>query len=67
MVKVVASRSISLEIEGREVVISHPDKVFFARTGHTKLDLVNYYLAVAGRDSGGRRAAYGDEAVRQWG
>jgi bifunctional non-homologous end joining protein LigD len=36
-----------LEIEGREVVITHPDKVFFPRTGHTKLDLVNYYLAVA--------------------
>ena len=36
-----------LEIEGREVVITNPDKVFFPRTGHTKLDLVNYYLAVA--------------------
>jgi DNA ligase D-like protein (predicted polymerase) len=36
-----------LEIEGREVTITNPDKVFFARTGHTKLDLVNYYLAVA--------------------
>ncbi|MBV9324398.1 MAG: non-homologous end-joining DNA ligase [Chloroflexi bacterium] len=40
-------RSVSLEIEGREVAISNPDKVFFPRTGHTKLDLVNYYLAVA--------------------
>src|SRR5260370_21208148 len=42
-----ASRSLSLEIEGREVVITNPDKVFFPKTGHTKLDLVNYYLAVA--------------------
>ena len=41
------SRGLSLEIEGREVVITNPDKVFFPRTGHTKLDLVNYYLAVA--------------------
>ena len=29
------------------MVITNPDKVFFPRTGHTKLDLVNYYLAVA--------------------
>jgi DNA ligase D-like protein (predicted polymerase) len=36
-----------LEIEGREVLITNPDKVFFPKTGHTKLDLVNYYLAVA--------------------
>ena len=36
-----------LEVAGREVTISNPDKVFFLRTGHTKLDLVRYYLAVA--------------------
>ena len=36
-----------LEIDGRAVAISNPDKVFFPRTGHTKLDLINYYLAVA--------------------
>jgi DNA ligase D-like protein (predicted polymerase) len=41
------ARTLTLEIEGREVVITNPDKVFFPRTGHTKLDLVNYYLAVA--------------------
>ncbi len=32
---------------GREVTITNPDKVFFPKTGHTKLDLVRYYLAVA--------------------
>ena len=37
----------TLEIAGREVAISNPGKVFFPRTGHTKLDLVRYYLAVA--------------------
>jgi DNA ligase D-like protein (predicted polymerase) len=47
MVKAVASRSIGLEVEGREVAITNPDKLFFPKTGHTKLDLVNYYLAVA--------------------
>src|SRR5438067_436247 len=42
-----ATRTLTLEVEGRSVVITNPDKVFFPRTGHTKLDLVNYYLAVA--------------------
>ena len=34
-------------IAGREVTITNPDKVFFPRTGYTKLDLVKYYAAVA--------------------
>jgi bifunctional non-homologous end joining protein LigD len=38
---------VVLEIEGREVAITNPDKVFFPKTGHTKLDVVNYYLAIA--------------------
>jgi bifunctional non-homologous end joining protein LigD len=36
-----------LEVAGREVAVSNPQKVYFPRTGHTKLDLVRYYLAVA--------------------
>jgi len=36
-----------LTIDGREVTITNPGKVFFAETGTTKLDLVRYYLAVA--------------------
>jgi len=36
-----------LEVGGRSVPVSHPDKVYFPRTGHTKLDLVRYYLSVA--------------------
>ena len=36
-----------IEIAGRMVTISNPDKVYFPRTGHTKLDLVRYYLSVA--------------------
>ena len=32
---------------GRDVEVSSPDKVFFADRGETKLDLVNYYLAMA--------------------
>jgi DNA ligase D-like protein (predicted polymerase) len=36
-----------LQIAGRKVPVSNPDKVFFPGTGHTKLDLVRYYLSVA--------------------
>jgi bifunctional non-homologous end joining protein LigD len=36
-----------LEAADHEVPVSNPGKVFFPRTGHTKLDLVRYYLAVA--------------------
>jgi bifunctional non-homologous end joining protein LigD len=36
-----------LELNGHEVKVSNPDKIFFKEIGVTKLDLVNYYLAVA--------------------
>src|SRR3954465_4158651 len=37
-----------LSIEGREVRITHPDKLYFSKEVRvTKLDLVRYYLAVA--------------------
>jgi DNA ligase D-like protein (predicted polymerase) len=42
-----ASPKQVLEVAGREVTVSNPGKVYFPRTGHTKLDLVRYYLAVA--------------------
>ena len=42
-----ADRKTVIEVAGREVAVSHPQKVYFPRTGHTKLDLVRYYLAVA--------------------
>jgi DNA ligase D len=34
------------EAAGQQVVISHPDKVFFEERGDTKADLVRYYQAV---------------------
>jgi bifunctional non-homologous end joining protein LigD len=46
-----------LTVDGREVSVSNPDKVLFPEAKHTKLDLVNYYLAVAEgalRGAGGR-------------
>jgi bifunctional non-homologous end joining protein LigD len=36
-----------LSIDGREVRITHPDKVYFPQARITKLDLVRYYLSVA--------------------
>ncbi|MEX2547898.1 MAG: DNA polymerase domain-containing protein, partial [Chloroflexota bacterium] len=45
---------------GREVSISNPEKVFFPKAGYTKLDLINYYIAVADgalRGAGGRPMA----------
>jgi DNA ligase D len=52
-----AREEMVLEVEGREIRISHPDKVYFSERGETKLDLINYYLRVAEpflRTTGGR-------------
>jgi len=42
------AQETALEVAGREVVITNPDKVFFPQAGHTKLALAKYYAAVAG-------------------
>jgi bifunctional non-homologous end joining protein LigD len=52
-----ASQGEVLKVAGREVTISHPDKVLFPQPKHTKLDLARYYIAVADgalRGAGGR-------------
>jgi DNA ligase D-like protein (predicted polymerase) len=36
-----------LDVDGRDVTITHPDKVIFPAAGYTKADLVRYYLDVA--------------------
>ena len=42
---------VSLDVGGRQVEVTHPDKLIFpdrdGRAGHTKLELIQYYLAVA--------------------
>ena len=46
-----------LEVAGRQVAVSNPDKIFFPEAGITKLEVVQYYLAVAEgalRHAGGR-------------
>jgi DNA ligase D len=41
------ANEIVLDLDGHEVKITNPDKIFFPKLGKTKLDLVNYYLSVA--------------------
>jgi DNA ligase D len=43
---VAASPAIELDVGGRTVRISNPDRVYFPASGATKLDLAEYYLAV---------------------
>ena len=42
-----ADDAVVVEAAGHDITISHPGKVFFAQRGETKLDLVQYYEAVA--------------------
>jgi bifunctional non-homologous end joining protein LigD len=55
-----ADKSEIVEVAGRQVAVSNPDKVYFAGPGYTKRDLVAYYLSVADgalRGAGGRPMA----------
>ena len=66
-----AAEHAEVEVSGRTVTISSPDKVFFKERGETKLDLVRLLLAVGEpllRAIGGRpilMERYPDGAVRQ--
>jgi DNA ligase D len=44
---VVTASVRTVEVSGRTVEISNPDKVYFPEVGATKFDLVTYYLSVA--------------------
>ena len=44
---VAKSEYTTLEVAGREVRLSNPAKVYFPKPGWTKLDVAEYYLAVA--------------------
>ena len=46
MSTVAKSNYTTIEVAGREVRLSNPDKVFFPKPKFTKLDLVEYYIAV---------------------
>ncbi len=41
-----ASSATEIEVAGRTVRVSNPDKIYFPQRGFTKLDVVNYYIAV---------------------
>src|ERR1700749_1231662 len=64
-----ASPKAVIEVAGREVTVSNPQEDYFPGSGHTKLDLVPYYLAVAyvalrgvaGRPMGFKRFVNGAE------
>ncbi|MFT5204452.1 MAG: DNA ligase D [Candidatus Aldehydirespiratoraceae bacterium] len=42
-----ASEVVLLEVDGTEVRVTSPDKLFFSKRNETKLDLVKYYLSVS--------------------
>ncbi|MHB8670282.1 MAG: non-homologous end-joining DNA ligase [Acidimicrobiales bacterium] len=42
-----SGESLVLDVSGHELVITHPEKVFFAERGLTKADLVGYYQSVS--------------------
>src|SRR5579871_598555 len=52
----IAQEREEIDVAGRTVAISNPRKVLFPARGYTKLDLAQYYLAVA---PGALRAAGG--------
>jgi bifunctional non-homologous end joining protein LigD len=55
-----ARSSQVLTVSGRDVTVSNPHKVYFPERGYTKLQLVEYYLAVADgalQGAGGRPMA----------
>ena len=41
-----ARDDVTLDVGGLPVVVTNPGKVFWPETGYTKLDLVNYFVAV---------------------
>src|SRR3954471_22813768 len=41
-----ASPFVELDVSGRSVRITNPDRVYFPARGETKLDLANYYISV---------------------
>jgi DNA ligase D-like protein (predicted polymerase) len=69
-----AGRTEVIEVAGRAVTISNPDKVYFPQTGHTKMDVVRYYLAVgdgalrgvSGRPMVLKRFVHGAEGEAFW-
>ncbi|WP_208853031.1 non-homologous end-joining DNA ligase [Streptomyces platensis] len=39
--------AVELDVAGRKVRLSHPDKTYYPERGFTKMDVAQYYLAVA--------------------
>jgi bifunctional non-homologous end joining protein LigD len=58
------TRSEVVDIAGRQVAISNPDKIYFPGPGYTKRDLIAYYVAVA--DGALRGAASRPMALKRY-
>ena len=44
-----APKSVAeIEVDGHELPITNPDKTYFPTRGETKMDLVEYYIAIEG-------------------
>lgn len=41
-----SSPATTVEVDGYEVRVTNPDRVYFADLGLTKIDLVDYYLSI---------------------
>jgi DNA primase len=46
MAKGAHGEPVTIEVDGHDVTVTNPEKVFFSARGETKLDLVRYYTAV---------------------
>ncbi|MEA5155818.1 non-homologous end-joining DNA ligase [Raineyella sp.] len=44
-----AGRPVKVEVGGRTIMLTHPDKILYPSTGTRKADVLDYYLAVADR------------------
>ena len=42
-----AAGAVELDVAGRKVRLSHPDKTYYPERGFTKMDVAQYYIAVA--------------------
>ncbi|MHB8870514.1 MAG: DNA polymerase domain-containing protein [Thermoleophilia bacterium] len=58
------TETIHMTVDGRDVLLGHPDKVLFPERGWTKLDVAQHYLACA---EGALRGVFGRPTVlKRW-
>jgi len=60
-----SSPAVEIEVDDKVVRVSNPDRVYFPERGWTKLDLVDYYLAVGDGIEAGDFEVLADEISHQ--